>query len=78
MGNFVCVRSLRMADWCMQTSARGEEYETRLQEFVDELKTMPVAVQTDSANEQHYEVTPLTKIVPLQLEKEGRKGGGGG
>ena len=28
----------------------------RLQAFVDELKTMPVAIQTQEANEQHYEV----------------------
>lgn len=34
----------------------GEEFERRLQEFVDGLKGMPVAVETDAANEQHYEV----------------------
>lgn len=28
----------------------------RLQRFVEELKTMPVAIQTQAANEQHYEV----------------------
>lgn len=58
MPDWVCrcgIRSL-LAIRKAETSARGEEYETRLQEFVDELKTMPVAVQTDSANEQHYEV----------------------
>ena len=33
-----------------------EEQAAALQAFVDELKTMPVAVQTDAANEQHYEV----------------------
>lgn len=41
---------------CAQTSARGEGYQTTLQAFVDELKSMPVAVQTAAANEQHYEV----------------------
>ena len=40
----------------IQTSAQGEEYQRRLQAFVDELKSMPVAVQTLAANEQHYEV----------------------
>jgi cyclopropane-fatty-acyl-phospholipid synthase len=39
-----------------QTSADGEEYQQKLQAFVDELKGMPVAVQTLAANEQHYEV----------------------
>lgn len=39
-----------------ETTVSGEEYERRLQEFVDELKSMPIAVQTAAANEQHYEV----------------------
>jgi len=34
----------------------GEEFERQLQAFVDELKSLPVAVETDAANEQHYEV----------------------
>eukprot|EP00887_Chlorella_sp_A99_P007144 scaffold2.g7144.t1 len=34
--------------------ASGEEYLERLQAFVDELKGMPVAIQTTAANEQHY------------------------
>lgn len=38
------------------TPASGEEFYAKLQEFVEELKQMPVAVQTDAANEQHYEV----------------------
>eukprot|EP00889_Picochlorum_renovo_P004093 jgi/Picre1/31123/NNA_006477.t1 len=33
----------------------GTEFYEKLQDFVDELKEMPVAVQTDAANEQHYE-----------------------
>jgi hypothetical protein len=28
--------------------------------FVDELKTMPIAIATETANEQHYEVSDLT------------------
>ncbi len=40
----------------MQRAASGEEYQLKLQAFVDELKTMPIAVETDAANEQHYEV----------------------
>ena len=39
-----------------QTTCSGEEHQRRLQAFVDELKTMPIAVETDAANEQHYEV----------------------
>ena len=30
-----------------------------IQGFVDELKSMPVAIHTDSANEQHYEVSAV-------------------
>lgn len=41
-----------------QTSAAGEEYQQRLQNFVEELKSLPVAVHTAAANEQHYEVLP--------------------
>lgn len=38
------------------TPASGEDFYNQLQSFVEELKTMPVAIQTDAANEQHYEV----------------------
>lgn len=41
----------------MQSSPRsGEDYEQRLNEFVEELKSLPIAIETDAANEQHYEV----------------------
>ena len=40
----------------LQALVGVEEQAAALQAFVDELKTMPVAVQTDAANEQHYEV----------------------
>ena len=40
----------------IQAHVGVEEQAAALQAFVDELKTMPVAVQTDAANEQHYEV----------------------
>lgn len=33
-----------------------EEYYEKLQQYIDELKAMPVAEQQDAANEQHYEV----------------------
>ena len=33
-----------------------EELQKRLQDFVAELKSMPIAIQTETANEQHYEV----------------------
>lgn len=50
------IRSL-LAERARETSpASGEEYLERLQAFVDELKGMPVAIQTTAANEQHYEV----------------------
>jgi len=39
-----------------QRRATGEDYQRKLQAFVEELKTMPVAVQTEAANAQHYEV----------------------
>ena len=46
------------------TPSSGEEFYRRLQEFVEELKGMPVAIETDTANEQHYEVpTPYFDLV---------------
>jgi cyclopropane-fatty-acyl-phospholipid synthase len=33
-----------------------EEQQASLMQFVDELKTMPIAIETDAANTQHYEV----------------------
>lgn len=33
-----------------------EDKQNRLMAFIEELKTMPIAVETQSANEQHYEV----------------------
>ena len=48
----------------MQRAAIGEDYQLKLQAFVDELKTMPIAVETDAANEQHYEVgSPCTSYL---------------
>ena len=44
----------------VQRAANGEDYQRTLQAFVQELKTMPIAVETDAANEQHYEVVRLT------------------
>ena len=41
----------------MQERQGGEEeYQARLQGFVEELKSLPIAIQTKTANEQHYEV----------------------
>ena len=41
----------------LQEQKGGEQgMQERLQRFVEELKTMPVAIQTQAANEQHYEV----------------------
>lgn len=33
-----------------------EKQQQRLQQFIDELKTLPIAIETDQANAQHYEV----------------------
>lgn len=33
-----------------------EEYQQRRQKFVEELKGLPIAIQTAAANEQHYEI----------------------
>lgn len=49
------IRAL-LAKRLVETSASAEDYHAKLQAFVDELKGMPVAVQTAAANEQHYEV----------------------
>ena len=44
----------------LQEQKGGEQaMQERLQRFVEELKTMPVAIQTQAANEQHYEVCCL-------------------
>ena len=41
----------------MQESAFDQEQQVaRIQAFVDELKRLPIAIETDAANEQHYEV----------------------
>lgn len=47
------------------TPVQGDEFYAKLQEFVEELKGMPVAVQTEAANEQHYEVPTdyFTKVL---------------
>ena len=42
--------------------AVGEEYQEKLEAFVEELKGMPIAIETDAANEQHYEVHPNAVI----------------
>lgn len=44
---------------CLQRMAVGEEYQEKLEAFVEELKGMPIAIETDAANEQHYEVRPI-------------------
>ncbi len=42
-----------------------EPQQAALQEFIDELKASPIAIKTDAANEQHYEVP--TKFFELCL-----------
>ena len=45
---------------CVVQSEEGGAAEQlrKVQAFVEELKTLPIAVQTAAANEQHYEVLP--------------------
>jgi len=43
-----------------------EQLQRRKQAFVDELKTLPVAINTAAANEQHYEVTVWRERVGLE------------
>lgn len=38
-------------------SGDQEQYWEKLQDFVADLKSLPVAINTEDANEQHYEVT---------------------
>ncbi len=39
----------------------------KVQAFVEELKTLPIAVQTAAANEQHYEVLSCGTALPFCL-----------
>lgn len=41
-----------------KTSGDVERQQERKMEFVKELKTMPIALATKEANQQHYEVSP--------------------
>ncbi|KAL4531491.1 hypothetical protein Ndes2526B_g04396 [Nannochloris sp. 'desiccata'] len=50
------IRSLLAQRAKESTPGSGEEFQEKMQAFVEELKNMPVAVETDAANEQHYEV----------------------
>lgn len=57
--DFVVRRGIRlMLSLRIASEQKGGEQgmQERLQRFVEELKTMPVAIQTQAANEQHYEV----------------------
>ena len=46
-------------DCTLQSEEGGPAEQLRkVQAFVEELKTLPIAVQTAAANEQHYEVLP--------------------
>jgi cyclopropane-fatty-acyl-phospholipid synthase len=50
------IRSLLTQRAKESTPESGEAFQEKMQAFVEELKSMPVAVETDAANEQHYEV----------------------
>jgi hypothetical protein len=44
----------------LQAREPVEKLQERKQAFVDELKSMPIAIHTETANEQHYEVCAFT------------------
>lgn len=50
------IRSLLAHRAKESTPESGEAFQEKMQAFVEELKSMPVAVETDAANEQHYEL----------------------
>jgi cyclopropane-fatty-acyl-phospholipid synthase len=50
------IRRLLAARAAEASAPGGEARAERLQAFVDELRALPIAVQTKEANEQHYEV----------------------
>lgn len=50
------IRHLLKKKLDVELALNCEEQQKRLMDFVTELKSMPIAVQTDAANEQHYEV----------------------
>lgn len=54
---------------CMLQSEEGGAAEQlrKVQAFVEELKTLPIAVQTAAANEQHYEVLPSGSALCFSL-----------
>lgn len=44
--------------YCLQSEEGGAlEQLRKVQAFVEELKTLPIAMQTAAANEQHYEAS---------------------
>lgn len=51
-----CGAEITLLCTCQESQGGEEGYQARLQAFVQDLKSLPVAVQTRAANEQHYEV----------------------
>ncbi len=48
-----------LADRLVEQAGSGVEFQQeQLRRFVDELRSSPVAIETEAANEQHYEVPP--------------------
>mmetsp|Transcript_33271 Transcript_33271/g.94252 ORF Transcript_33271/g.94252 Transcript_33271/m.94252 type:complete len:321 (+) Transcript_33271:83-1045(+) len=56
--DFIIRRGIRylLSTRLTQESKDGEQAQKYIMDFVKELKSMPVAIETDAANEQHYEV----------------------
>ena len=60
VGSFSIRGLVSKAKASVQEEARDQAaYVDHIQGFVDELKSMPVAIHTDSANEQHYEASAI-------------------
>ena len=49
-------RAAEQSAGVQEASRDQEQYVARIQAFVEELKGLPIAIQKDRANEQHYEV----------------------
>jgi hypothetical protein len=59
----LCHVSCLLVAWLLQLGGTVEQQLERKMAFVRELKCLPVAVQTATANEQHYEVRAATITV---------------
>ena len=58
--DFILRRKIKsgLSDLIVELNGDGnvEKHQEKLNEFLDEIKTMPIAINQSNANEQHYEV----------------------